>query len=144
MTLLQPVVERKKQQEVDRKVVETLLLEEFLSKLKDRHKNTIHELQSQIKAIETDLERAKDKRNVVYMDGVEDGSLSSNNDDNNSSLTANPLVSTVEDAAAVDTSGNDADNNDSTSEIDLKRRAGHKRKIQVKTYLVNILCDKEG
>ena len=103
MALLQPVVERKKQQEVDRKVAETLLLEEFLGKLKDRHRNTINELQSQIKVIDTDLERAKDKRNVVYMDGVEDGSPPSNN----------------------------ADNNDSSAELDLKRRAGHKRKIQV-------------
>ncbi|KAI7850330.1 WD40-repeat-containing domain protein [Circinella umbellata] len=127
LALLQPAVERKKQQEVDRKVAETLLLEEFLSKLKDRHKNTIHELQSQIKAIETDLERAKDKRNVVYMEDVGSGVSSNNKDDDNKNLFAtDPLISGSEDARIAD----DSSNNDHTSAGDSKRRAGHKRKIQ--------------
>ncbi|KAI9499708.1 WD40-repeat-containing domain protein [Zychaea mexicana] len=129
LALLQPAVARKKQEEVDRKVTETILLEEFLARLKEKHKCVISELETQIKVIDNDLVRAKSKRAVNYMNGVEEG-LSS------SSLL---LGGTSEDATVIDTVEGDASGNsattadnaaDSLAVANSLHRAGHKRKIQ--------------
>ncbi|KAI8148598.1 WD40-repeat-containing domain protein [Fennellomyces sp. T-0311] len=104
LALLLPAFNKKRQEEVDRKMAESLLLEEFLSKLKEKHRNAM---------IENDLSRAKGKRPETY--------------ENDSD--ANPLSTDAIVLSNGEGSSSSIDNATAPTDASL-RRSGHKRKIQ--------------